>query len=298
GGGGGLLGRAVLSALPSEWSIRSVHRRAAPNESAPRVEWVPSDLAAVRDWDPIVTDCDAVLNVAWYRWGPPGRFQSLSEGLARLLAAAKLRGIPVVQVSVPSAPPHLERELPYLVYKRRLDEAVRAAGLPYAIVRPSLLFGPHDVLLGVMLRSIRRYPVFPMFGDGGYRIAPVSARDVARLLVHQLEHPANATFDVGGPAIYRYRDVTDRMYALLGKRPRYWHLSNRGSLRLAGLLQTLGSTTLYAYEVEWLLSDTLGIAPTPILPGPLERIEPFLEREASELTRRAAPELGPIAEGA
>jgi uncharacterized protein YbjT (DUF2867 family) len=294
GGGGGLLGRAVLSELLPAWSVRSVHRHRAANETPPEVEWVACDIAGVGDWDALLRDCDAVVNLAWYRWAAPSRFQSLFEGSLRLLAAAKRAEIPFVQVSVPPAPARLERELPYLVFKRRLDEAVRSAGVPYAIVRPSLLFGPGDVLLSVMLRSIRRYPVFPMFGDGRYRIAPVAAHDVARLLASQLEQPANTTVDVGGPAIYRYRDVTDRMYELLAKRPRYWRLSDRGAVRLAALLRSLGSTKLYAYEVEWLLSDSLGIGPTPMLPGPLERIEPFLEREATLLTGSSVPDLGPI----
>jgi hypothetical protein len=100
--------------------------------------------------------------------------------------------------------------------------------------------------------------------------------------------------DLGGPAAYPYRALTDRMFALLGKRPRYWTLSPRGSRRLAGLLQALGSSLLYEYEVDWLLSDTLALAPSSFVDRPMERVEPFLRSEAARLVGREVLDLGPI----
>jgi uncharacterized protein YbjT (DUF2867 family) len=295
GGGGGLLGRALLEAAAPDWSIRSVHRTGVERERELGVDWVCADLADVSDWGRTVSDVDAIVNVAWYRWGSDARFRRIFDGLERLLEAAKTRHIPIVQVSVPPTPTHLESGIPYLTYKRRFDADVGNSGVPYAIVRPTMMFGRGDVLLGVMLRTARRYPVFPMFGDGTYRISPVAAADVARLVLRFARAPPNAVVDVGGPASYRYVDVTDRLFALVGKRPRYWHLSARGGVRLAALLQSLGSTLLYAYEVEWLLSDTLALPPTPMTDGPLERVEPYLKVEAERLLGRPVPDLGPIA---
>jgi uncharacterized protein YbjT (DUF2867 family) len=295
GGGGGLLGRALLESFAPTWTVRSVHRSAVEREAALGVRWIATDLAGVREWGPYLDGVDAVVNVAWYRWGSEARFRRLYEGLHRLLDAARRAKVPFVQVSVPPAPAALETGIPYLTYKRRFDDEVRGSGLPYAVVRPTLMFGRGDVLLGVMLRTIQRYPFFPMFGDGQYRISPVAAVDVARLVVGLAATPPDATVDVGGPAAYRYRDVTDRMFALLGKRPRYWNLSPSGGVRLARLVQSLGSSRLYAYEVEWLLSDTLALPPSDRLPGPMERVEPFLRSEAERLRERPVPELGPLA---
>lgn len=295
GGGGGLLGRALLEQLAPTWEVRSLHRRAVPREAELGVEWVRADIGATGSFERLVENVDAVVNVAWYRSGTARRFRPLFEGLLRLLEAARSRGLPFVQVSVPPAPSALETGIPYLVYKRRFDEAVRASGVPYAIVRPAMLFGPGDVLLGVMLRSIWRYPFFPMFGDGTYRIAPIAARDVANRISHELETPGSTTIDCGGPAVYAYRDVTDRMFALLGKRPRYWTMSPSGGARLARVFETFGSTKLYAYEVDWLVSDRLAVPPAPGADGPLERVEPYLRAEAERLTGRPVPDLGPIA---
>jgi uncharacterized protein YbjT (DUF2867 family) len=294
GGGSGLLGRALLEEFSSDWTVRSVHRAPVPREARHGIELVHGDLTVLPDFDRLVDGVDAVVNVAWYRWGSERKFLALYEGLGRLLDAARRHDVPFLQVSVPTAPAHLETGIPYLTYKRRFDASVRASGLPYAVVRPTLMFAPGDVLLGVMLRSIRRYPFFPMFGDGNYRISPVAAADVAKLIRAFVVAPPNATVDVGGPVSYRYREVTDWMYRLCGKRPRYWNLSPGGGVRLARLAQSLGSSLLYAYEVEWLLSDTLALPPTPRVTWPMRRVEPYLRSEAELLTGRPVAGLAPI----
>jgi uncharacterized protein YbjT (DUF2867 family) len=294
GGGGGLLGRAVLEEFAPSWSIRSVHRHPVERERTLGAEWVEGDVGSIGGWSRALRDVDAVVNLAWYRWGSEERFRSLEAGLERLRAATETAGAAFVQVSVPPAPPALETGIPYLTYKRRFDGAVRTGRSPYAVLRPTLMFAEGDVLLGTMLRQIRRYPLFPMFGDGAYRFSPIAARDVARAIAKAARQPPNATVDLGGPESYRYRDLTDRMFALLGKRPRYWHLGPQGSVRLARVMQGFGSTLLYAYEVEWLLSDTLALPPSTFLDGPLLRVEPYLKAEAERVTGHPAPELGPV----
>jgi len=194
-----------------------------------------------------------------------------------------------------SATATLETGIPYLTYKRRFDRELAESGLSYAVLRPTMIFGRRDVLLGVMMRTIHRYPFFLMFGDGEYHLSPIASSDVARIVRAFCEGDATGTFDLGGPASYRYRDLTDHMFRLLGKRPRYAHLSPMGSRRLARFLQGAGSTLLYEYEVEWLLSDMLALPPYDRLGRPLERVEPYLEREADRLRpgrARASPPPG------
>jgi uncharacterized protein YbjT (DUF2867 family) len=294
GGGGGLLGRAVLETLAPSWAIRSVHRAPIAREAELGVEFLAHDLEKPIDGSTMLDGVDAVVNLAWYRWGSERRFRALGDALVRLAEQARSRGVPFVQVSVPPGPPDLERTLPYFVHKRRLDAAVQEAVSGYAILRPTLMFGPGDVLLGVMLRSIRSFPVFPMFGDGEYRISPIAAADVSRVVGCALEAPSNATQDLGGPHAYRYRDVTDRMYRLLGRTPRYWRLGPRGAVRLARAMEMLGSTRLYAYEVRWLLTDTLALPPAEGVPAGLTAVEPYLRDAAQRLTHGPVPDLGPI----
>jgi len=285
GGGGGLVGRAVLPAFLPHFLIRSVHRHPASNEG-PAVEWVQADVKAVEDWAPLLDGVQVVLNLAWYRWESEATFRALHEGLRRLVDAAVRANIRrFLQVSVPPAPATMETNLPYLVYKRRVDAALASSGLSYRIVRPTMLFGPGDVLLGVMFRTMRRYPFFPMFGDGSYHVSPIAVSDLARVLLGEAQGPERGTVDIGGPERMTYRELTDRMYHALGKPPRYWRLSAPGARRLTRLMVGLGSTTLYPYEVEWLMSDMLGLPAYEGLDVSLQRVGPYLE----ELAARGSP---------
>ncbi len=284
GGGGGLVGRAIVREFGADFQIRSLHRSSSPSEAHAHLDWWAADIGTYTEWDSALADVDVILNVAWYRWGPAEKFAILGAGLRRMLEAARRSRIRrLLHISVPEAPPELETQLPYLRYKREFDRELASSGLSYSIVRPTMLFGPHDRLLSVMMRLMHRYPVFPMFGDGKYHLSPIAVSDLARVLRLEAEGSSSGTKDVGGPVRYEYQTLTDQMYQALDKRPRYWHVSPRGSVRLARFLEVLGSSLLYAYEVQWLLSDRLGLAPYEGLDRPLLRVEPFLESEAKWL---------------
>jgi uncharacterized protein YbjT (DUF2867 family) len=284
GGGGGLVGRAILEEFRSTHRIRSVHRRPASGEQVAGVEWVRADVARVPDWSPLLENVDLVVNLAWYRAGPDRRFKPLAEGLCRLVRDCERVGVRrFVHLSVPPATPHIESTLPYMVRKRQVDRALGSSGLAALIVRPTMLFAPRDVLITVMLRTMARWHRFPVFGDGDYHVSPLAARDLARIVRRELDRGREGTLEVGGPTRWRYRDLTDLLFAALDLRPRYWHMTPRNGVRLARLLESVGSTLLYAYEVEWLVSDLLGLPPYVGLEPPLEPVEGFVAREAARL---------------
>ena len=293
GGGGGLVGRAALPELAREFQVRSVHRHPVPAESELGVDWVKADAVRVQNWGPLVEDVDVVVVLAWYRAPYDRRFVRLADSLTRLVDAAGNSAVRrIVHVSVPDAPASLENQLPYLTEKRRVDRAVAAGRTPYSIVRPTMLFGPRDRLLTVMLRLMRRYHRFPMFGDGQYHVSPISTLDLAEILRREAHQTGGRTVLAGGPTRYVYRDLTDRMFAALDRSPKYVHFSARAALWLAQLVEGVGSTLLYAYEVEWLLSDRLGLPPYDGLSHPLRPVEPFLAAEAGRLAGRVASDRG------
>ncbi len=290
GGGGGLVGRAVLAEFKTDWAIRSVHRHPSPEEQRGGVEWIAQDAGGLANWDPLLKDVDLVVTLAWYRPGHDRRFAPLTQGLLRLLEAASRCAIPrFAHLSVPDAPARLEQDLPYLSLRRRFDRALERSGISHVIVRPTMLFGTGDRLLTVMLRQMRRYRFFPLFGDGEYHVSPLAVRDVARILATEVARPGSRNVLAGGPRRWRYRDLTDRMFEALGQRPRYWHLSPRNSVRLASAIEWLGSSLIYRYEVEWLLSDMLGLPPYVGLDPPLADVEPFIEAEGARRRARGAP---------
>ncbi len=284
GGGGGLVGRAVLAEFGSGWTIRSVHRHVTAHEQERGIEWIAADAGQVSDWRSVLREVDVVLNLAWYRAGRARRFRDLADGLERLIGAAREAEVRrFLQVSVPPATASIETSLPYMTEKRRVDAALQRSGLSYSILRPTMLFGPGDKLLTVMLRTMARYHRFPMFGDGEYHLSPIAVTDLARILRTEADQDESRIVLAGGPMRWPYRALTDEMFARLGLPARYVRLSPRGAVRLARVLETLGSSLLYAYEVEWLVSDLLGLPPYEGLDRPLEPVEPFLTLESRRL---------------
>ena len=55
---------------------------------------------------------------------------------------------------------------------------LRGLGIPYAIIRPTLVFGAGDLLLNNMAWALRRFPVFPVYGNGDYPVQLVYAEDL------------------------------------------------------------------------------------------------------------------------
>ena len=69
-------------------------------------------------------------------------------------------------------------DLPYFRGKAQVEKMLKGLGVPYAIIRPTLVFGDGDLLLNNMAWALRRFPVFPVCGNGDYPVQPVYAEDL------------------------------------------------------------------------------------------------------------------------
>ena len=63
--------------------------------------------------------------------------------------------------------------LPYFRGKAQVEDMLKGLGVPYAIIRPTLVFGSGDLLLNNMAWALRRFHVFPVYGNGDYPVQPV-----------------------------------------------------------------------------------------------------------------------------
>src|SRR5215471_10618450 len=89
----------------------------------------------------------------------------------------------------------------YQITKWKGEEAVRQSGIPYCILRPSLIFGPGSGFVTEMLDIMRKAPLFrPVPGSGKPRFRPVFVEDVAACFTQALTNPAatNKTIELGG----------------------------------------------------------------------------------------------------
>ncbi len=104
-------------------------------------------------------------------------------GMARLVLVSSL------SVTGPSLPGQRLGEAsgpgPVTAYgrsKKAGEEAVRASGVPFTIVRPPAVYGPRDRAFLPLFRAASRGLV-PLLGDGGQEVTLVHASDLARALV-------------------------------------------------------------------------------------------------------------------
>ena len=112
-------------------------------------------------------------------------------------------------------------ELNYAKSKARAEAAVRASGLDWTILKPSLLFGPRDGFFNIVADLVRvPLPFVPVPGSGKSRFQPIHAGDVAHCARLALERPdtIGQAFELGGPGIWTYREITAEVARTLGKR--------------------------------------------------------------------------------
>ena len=132
---------------------------------------------------------------------------ALFEGAAR---AGVRRVVQVSALGVGHGPDALQT--PYATSKLAADDALRALGaahgMDWAIVRPSLVYGPRSQSAG-LFRLMTRLPVIGLPGGGDQPVQPIHVQDVAGVIVAMLERaePIAREVELAGPAPMRYRDM-------------------------------------------------------------------------------------------
>lgn len=277
GGGGGVVGRGIVDELASRYDIRSYHRSPAPGEKG-RVEFVAGDLHQIDRFPQLLQGVDAIVNVVWYREpGPDRLFVRTVAALNALVAEARRANISrFVQISLPPAPPELEARTPYLKRKREFEAGLSRSGIPTTLLQPSAIFAPGDRLISVMLDLLRRHHHFPLWGDGGYHLSPISNRDVGALVGEALEGRLPPVQLVGGPERMTYLELLALLQSHLGVRRKLVRVSPTFGRIAVQLFNALGWHVLYTYEYDWLLSDMLGLRPAPVPGREMVRLKEFL----------------------
>ena len=172
-----------------------------------------------------------LYNTYWVRFRHGKvRFGDAVANTRILLGAARDAGVrKVVHISVsnPSEVSHLD----YYAGKARAEKVVRESGLAWAIVRPTLIFGPGDILINNIAWLLRRLPVFGIPGKGDYRLQPVAGEDVAEIATWAAEQIDNVTLDAAGPDVIYYSEMVESIAIAVAKHPRFIYLSPRNAVR-------------------------------------------------------------------
>lgn len=97
-------------------------------------------------------------------------------------------------------------------------------GITWTVLRPTLIYGlGQDKNVSQIARLIRRFGFFPLLGEARGLRQPIHLQDLAAACVAALERPAaqNRAFNVSGAEVLSYREMVSRVFAALGKHPRF-----------------------------------------------------------------------------
>ncbi|MFL5719692.1 MAG: SDR family oxidoreductase, partial [Chloroflexota bacterium] len=232
---------------------------------------------------------DTLFNTYWIRF--PRGTASFERAIAEtnvLLAAARQAGVRrIVHVSVVGA--DQDGPTPYVRAKGVVEYAVKTSGLEWSIVRPTLTYGPDDILVNNMAWALRRLPVYGMPGDGHYPIQPVHVDDVARICIELANGEPGQIVDAAGPDQLPFRQMVEIVRSAVGSRSLVVPMPTwavLGAARLLGLL--VRDVVLTRHEVFELSTGFL----TSIQPPRGEvRFEGWVREHADGLGRRWSSEL-------
>jgi len=233
-----------------------------------------------------------LYNTYWIRFNHRSFTQADAvENTLVLFDAAKRAGVEkIVHVSI--ANPSEDSPLEYFRGKARLERALVESGLPHAILRPTVLFGKEDILINNIAWSLRRSPVFMIFGNGRYRLQPIYVDDLAGLAVEQAGERENRIINAVGPETFTYREFVGTIARIIGVRRLLVPVPPRIGYLAAWAMGRLVRDVIITWpEVQGLMAgllcvDTPPTGPTRLTDWAAEHADRLGRRYASELARR------------
>lgn len=208
---------------------------------------------------------ETFINTYWIRLPYGGQtFDTAVDNSRMLIDAAKNAGVKrFVHISVSNA--EKGTNLGYYRGKDQVERYLRESGLPYSIVKPTLIVGPGDVLTNNIAWFLRKLPFFAVPGGGHYRIQPVMLSEVARITADAAEASGNVEVDAAGQEILSFRAYVKMIARACKKRrwvfgaPTWMALP---ALRLVGLF--LRDIILTREEVLGLKQELLVTSSSPL----------------------------------
>jgi NADH dehydrogenase len=167
-----------------------------------------------------LTGVTTLYNTYWARFAHGGVDHPLAvENSRTLFRAAARAGVgKIVHVSI--LHPSASSPYPYFRGKALVERSLAETGLPYAVLRPSVLFDEGGVLLNNIAWMLRRLPVFAVGGSGGYRVRPVHVDDLAALALEAAAWPEDRTIDAVGPERPTFVELVEQIHDAVGSRAR------------------------------------------------------------------------------
>lgn len=259
------------------------------NEFDGRVKAFPYNFDNLAALTKSLTGIDVLYNTYWVRFNHPlfNHADAVANTLV-LFEAARQAGVKrIIHISITN--PSETSPLEYFSGKAKLEKGLIDSGIPYSILRPTVIFGREDILINNIAWVLRHLPVFGVFGDGDYKLQPIYVQDLADLAVKCGEKQSNEIFDAIGPETFSYRELVETIGKLIGVKRAVISVSP-GFGFLAG--QIIGALTndvlITRPEIEGLMANLLY---TDSAPTGSTRLTDWIQHHSDALGRSYTSEL-------
>lgn len=229
-----------------------------PNPFGARVRAFPYNFENPRELTNSLRGSSTLYNTYWIRFEYGGStFAQAVKNTATLYTCAAEAGIrKIVHISVTHA--SVTSELDYYRGKGFQEEELVACGVPHSIVRPTLVFGAEDILVNNVAWLIRKFPLFPIFGDGTYTLQPVFVADLAALAVQSASSTTSGVLDAAGPEVFSFEEFVRLIAAAVRPDVRLVHVSPRVGIAAGGAIGALlRDVILTSAELKGLMAGLL-----------------------------------------
>jgi uncharacterized protein YbjT (DUF2867 family) len=215
-GGTGFVGSHVLRRLSEtepRGTVRTLVRDPAKAQIPDGVSIVEGDITRPESMPAAVASVDVIIHAAAitgdrkepYR----GAYDRVNRvGTENLMSAAKSAGVKrLVVVSGLGCRPAPAGT--YMATRWGMEEAVRASGVPFVILQPSVLFGAGAPFVAALAGLARVLPVLPLVGGGRTRFQPLWIEDLVTCLVASMssETLAGRALPLGGSEWATFKEV-------------------------------------------------------------------------------------------
>ncbi|KRQ97176.1 epimerase [Bradyrhizobium valentinum] len=153
---------------------------------------------------------------------------------------------------------------PYIRKRGEGESAVRAAFADATVVRPAVMFGPDDTFITTIITLLRRFPVYPMFGQGLTRLQPAYVEDVGEAIALILQgSETGTTFECGGPRVYSYKELVSALAREAGVKPVLLPVPFAAWHALSRMLAILPSPPITRHQVALMQVDNMRSSEMP-----------------------------------
>jgi NADH dehydrogenase len=281
-GASGFLARHLIPVLLAEGhELRGMARSEPQPASGPTVTGFEFRRGDVRNetllqW--LFDGSSVAIHLAASFAPSPDAGDIITTGTEAVIGAAKAAGVErLIVLSCLGA--QASARSPLYAAKWEADQLVRASGLPYTILRSSLILGNGDGITRPLACLMRSSPIVPVPGSGTARLQPVDVGDLSRCIAVIVSRgiAENEEVSVGGPMFLTYRQLVDLIAGELGLQRRKLLVPYRSVPAVSRLVPASARGIFYPARVEQLNTGIVaspgivhrifGFEPSNIVPG-------------------------------